>query len=128
MLTTDWLCPTCGRDLETSGLTVAREDSSMPAAIGVLLIIAGVLNIVSGLLVGSTLSVVPTAGLCGVVSVLGGVVTIPGGFAAMQKKHFGPVFIVSVITLFSVGPCFICSIFGLVAVIGLMVVRNEFES
>lgn len=55
-------------------------------------------------------------------------VTIPGGFAAIGKKHFIPVFVVSIITLFSVGPCFICSILGLVAVIGLLVARNEFES
>lgn len=128
MLTTDWMCPTCGKDLHTTELIVAREDSPVPAVIGVLLIVAGVLNIVNGLLMGSASSILPAFGFCGVLEVVAGVVTIPGGFAAIGKKHFVPVFIVSIITLFSVGPCFISSIFGLIAVIGLLVARNEFES
>ncbi|HIH01850.1 TPA: hypothetical protein HA259_07260 [Thermoplasmata archaeon] len=128
MLTTDWMCPTCGRDLQTTELIIAREDSPVPTVIGVLLIIAGVLNIVNGLLIGSAASILPAYGFCGVLEVLAGVVTIPGGFAAIGKKHFIPVFVVSIITLFSVGPCFISSIFGLIAVVGLLVARNEFES
>ena len=114
--------------MSTPEFIVAREDSPVPTAVGVLLIIAGVLNIINGLLIGSTLSVLPAFGFCGILEIVGGVVTIPGGFAAMGKKHFAPVFLVSIITLFSVGPCFICSIIGLIAVIGLLVARNEFSS
>ena len=127
-MSTDWMCPTCGRDLQTTEYVVAREDSPVPTVIGVLLILAGILNIVNGLLLGSTISVLPAFGFCGILEIVAGVVTIPGGFAAMAKNHFVPVFIVSIITMFSVGPCFICSIFGLIAVIGLLVARNEFAS
>lgn len=120
------MCPTCEKDLYVMDDIPARSDSPVPFVIGALLILAGVLNIVNGLIVGSV-SAIPAFEFCGILEIFAGIVTIPGGFAAMSKKHFVPVFVVSIITLFSLGPCFICSILGFVAVLGLLVVHKDFD-
>ena len=128
VLTTDWLCPHCSCNLDGTTEELPRGDSSFPLAIGVILLIASILNIMNGIIVGSVASVVPAYGFCGIIEVLIGLVTFPGAIAAMTGKHYMPVFVVSLLTLFSVGPCFICSLLGLVAVIGLAAARKDFES
>ena len=129
-LPTDWMCPNCGHDfyrLQTDSGEL-KDKSSMPVVVGVLLMIASILNIGNGLIVGSVGGAyVPAYGFCGMVEVLIGIVTIPGAIAAMNRQHFVPVGIVSVLTLFSVGPCFICSILGLIAIIGLFASHDEFD-
>ena len=124
------LCPNCGHDfyrLQTDSGEL-KDKSSMPVVVGVLLMIASILNIGNGLIVGSVGGAyVPAYGFCGMVEVLIGIVTIPGAIAAMNRQHFVPVGIVSVLTLFSVGPCFICSILGLIAIIGLFASHDEFD-
>lgn len=127
ILTTDWVCPHCSYELvETEGRST-RNDSSIPIVVGILLLIASVLNIVSGLVIGSVVSIMPTYGFCGAIMVLIGIVIFPGALAAMKRKHFGPVLVVSVLALISVGPCFICSLLGLIALVGLAAAHKEFD-
>ena len=127
-LPTDWMCPNCGFNFYELPMDSGKlkEQSSLPMIAGVLLLIASILNIGNGLLVGSVGAFIPAYGFCGAVEVIIGVVTIPGAIAAINRTHFAPVVLVAVLTLLSVGPCFISSILGLIALIGLLASHSEF--
>ena len=90
------VCPFCGHDyrMQTYGQP-AKKDSAMPTIGGVLILIAGLIELAGGavLIGGGTFFVSFDFGggilvVCGAVLAVLGVIALLGGIFAIQKKHF----------------------------------------
>lgn len=119
-------CPYCERRVpETYDPTVPR--SSIPMAAGMLLVIAGFLCILNGVFFGSLGGVSVEFAYCGFVEIVMGVVAIVGWIFCMQRANLPFAIVSAVVATLSVGPFFVSSLLGFIALILIVVSAKEFR-
>ena len=97
-------------------------------AAGVLLFIAGMINILWGILIGETYGhYYEGVEQCAMIEVVLGAIAIPAAFLSMMRRMLPFVMIASVLTMGTLGPFFVCSICGFCAVVLLLVSVKEFD-
>jgi ribosomal protein L40E len=123
-------CPYCERTLPETHDPAARG-SGLPVAAGSLLFVAGILCIIMGMLVlGSLAEMVVDAAdvyFCSYFEFLLGAIAITGWVFCMQRRHLVYVVCVCVATMFSIGPFFLSSLLGLVALVLVVISAKEFR-
>lgn len=142
-------CPSCGSEMSIYDSTCSMcggsdgmiqdysdhimrvsTNTSKPAVGGVLLIIGGVLALFNGIIIFALGSVTVSVGgsltCCGGLELLFGIGALVGGISALQRSGFTWALIGAVLCLISVGPLFISSLLGLVALILIATSQNEF--
>ena len=130
----DYECPNCHSSLssaqEADYLSDTKSAGSGPVAAGVLLLVSGVLAILNGLLIMYVSSSIQTYGFnmgcCGGIEFLFGILVIGAGVLSLGRKSWGLVLAGSIIALISVGPVFLSSILGLVALILVAVNKEQY--
>lgn len=123
------VCPYCGHDFRMAGAAAPKKQSAMPTIGGILIIIAGLLEIVTGgiLITGGTalfdvtLGVSGILAVCGAIFVLLGLIALLGGIFALQRKHFGLAVLGGILGL---GGYFLLGLIGLILI---AVSRDEFS-
>jgi hypothetical protein len=119
-------CPHCERKVsDTYDPTMPR--SSIPMAAGVLLVIAGFLCIMNGVFFGSLGGISAEFAYCGFVEIIMGVVAVVGWIFCMQRANLPLVIVAAVVAMLSVGPFFISSLLGFIALILIAVSAKEFR-
>jgi len=111
------------------------QSSGTPIAAGVLLLIGGILALIDGVIVlalGSLAgSLVPEAGaiyaVCGALVMVFGILGLLGGIVALQRKLWALALVGAIFCMLSIGPYFISSILGLIALILVAISKNEFQ-
>lgn len=138
------VCPYCGHDYRMAAMMAPPvERSWKPTAGGALILIAGILAIANGalylILDVEYLGEIPTLPegftledlesimrACGVMMIIFGVLAVPGGVFALQRKHFGLAVASGVVgmlgTGFSIG-----ILLGFVGLILVAISRKEFR-
>ncbi len=124
-------CPYCERS-EPDTYDPTSRSSGLPTAAGTLLFVAGILCIIMGFLIMGDLGDMTTLDIgevqfCSFIELLFGVVAITGWVFCMHRSHLVYVLAVCVLTLFSVGPFFLSSLLGLVALILVAISAKEFR-
>jgi len=95
---------------------------------GVLLLIAGVVNILTGVAFMSYTGVTPVEfEYCGAILAIMGILALPAWVFCMQRSHFAYCIAAAAITLFSIGPFFLSSLLGIVALVLIAVSHEEFR-
>ena len=94
---------------------------------GTSLFIAGILCVFNGLLIGSFGEFAEEFAYCGFIEVMMGIVSITGWVFCMQRTHVVYVIVTAIITVLSVGPFFLSSLFGLFALVLIAVSIKEFR-
>lgn len=119
-------CPYCERKVpDTYDPTMPR--SSVPMAAGVLLVIAGFLCIINGMFFGSLGGVSAEFAYCGFVEIVMGVIAVVGWIFCMQRANLPFAIVSAVVATLSVGPFFLSSLLGFVALILIAVSAKEFR-
>ena len=120
------MCPFCGHDYRMQMMAPApqKQDSGMPVAGGVLILISSLGYIVGGgLMAVAGTSVIDFGGGwavgCGAILLILGVVALLGGVFAIQKKHWAIALIAGILV--------IPTILGLIGLILVAVSRAAFE-
>lgn len=122
------VCPYCGHDyrMQMYG-QAAKKETAMPTVGGILIIIAGLIEIAGGSIIaaGSTFFIPLGFGgglaiACGAVVLILGIIALLGGVFAVQRKHFGLAILGGILGL---GGWFIPGLIGLILV---AVSRDEF--
>ena len=116
------------------------QNSSLPTLGGVFLLIAGILGILTWIIVASVgslmgFSLIPVGAswiagiviICGVIGIIFSIIVLLGGIMAIQRKNWGFALVGSILGLFIVGPVFISSLLALIALIVIAVSRKEFK-
>ena len=94
------VCPYCGHDYRALAMAPPKKQSVMPLIGGVMIIIAGLIEIGYGGLLAvssSASSSIPLVGgdvssilaVCGAILIILGLVALLGGIFALMRKHFG---------------------------------------
>ena len=128
----DSSCPMCGgADIMSHDYFAGnRSSTSKPAVGGVLLIIGGVLALFNGILlfaVGSTMiDVGGNITCCGGLELLFAIGAIIGGISALQRTEYTWALIGAILCLISVGPLFMSSLLGLIALIMIATSQDDF--
>lgn len=112
-----------------------RPRSGSPVAAGVLMLIGGLLAMINGAVIaavgGSTAALVPGAGaiivVCGAIELIFGLIALVGSIMAIQRKSWGLALVGAIFCMISIGPMFIASILGLIALILVAISREEFS-
>lgn len=126
------VCPYCGHDYRAQAMAPAKKESVMPVIGGILIIIAGLIELGYGglLAVGSSsASSIPVVGgdvgnilaVCGAILIILGIIAILGGVFAIQRKSFG---IAVLGGIFGLLGWFIPGLIGLILV---AISRDEFK-
>lgn len=127
------VCPFCGHDYRTVAPQAAqKKESVMPVIGGILIIIAGLIEIGSGGLLiagGAASSSIPIIGgdvgsilaVCGAIWLILGIIALLGGIFAVQRKNFGIAVLGGILGL---GGYFIPALIGLILV---AVSKDEFK-
>jgi hypothetical protein len=119
-------CPYCERKVpETYDPTM--RSSGLPVAAGALLLIAGILCIINGVFIGSLGGLEVELAYCGFLEIIMGVVAIVGWVFCMQRAHLPFVIGTAVVAVLSVGPFFLSSLLGFIALILIAVSATEFR-
>lgn len=124
----DYECPNCHSTNSSSYDDVGhlrKEESSSPIVAGIVLIISGLLALLNGIAMALALSEASTLGIdvrfqcCSGIETLFGLIVITAGILSLGKKErsWPLVLIGSIIALISIGPLFISSILGLIALL-----------
>lgn len=116
--------------------------SSIPTIAGVFLLITGILGLLLWVLVAFVggligFNMIPgTEGaeafisgffvVCAVIGLIFSIIALLGGLMAIQRKNWAFALIGSILGLFTIGPFLISSILSLIALILIMVSRNDF--
>ena len=126
------VCPYCGHDFRVSMMMQpAKKESSMPTIGGVLILLAGLIEIGAGAVVGLVgaggsfgfpTDATGFLAVCGGVLIVLGLISIMGAIFAMERKHFGLAVLGGILSL----PGFF--ILGLIGLILIAVSKDEFES
>jgi hypothetical protein len=119
-------CPHCERKVPEDHNPTVRS-SGIPIAAGTLLVVAGILCIINGIFIGSLGGMMVEFAYCGFIEILLGIVAMTGWLFCMQRTHLVYVMAVSVVTMFSVGPFFLSSLLGLIALVLIAVSAKEFR-
>lgn len=107
----------------------AKKESAMPTIGGILIIIAGILELIvaAGLIAGGTALLGISFGgsgflvVCGVIVAILGLVALLGGVFAIQRKHFGLAVLGGILGLLG------WFIPGLIGLILIAISRDEFH-
>jgi hypothetical protein len=98
-----------------------------------MLLIGGILAMLYGAIiamVGGLVDFVPGMGtifyFCGGIEIIFGLISILGGVMAFQRRTWALALTGSILCMLSIGPYFISSILGLIALILVAVSREEF--
>ncbi|UCE92267.1 MAG: zinc ribbon domain-containing protein [Methanobacteriota archaeon] len=119
-------CPVCGHG--SSYEAKASRSLGLPMAAGVLLFIAGMINIFWGLLIGETFGpYFEDIEYCVTIEVLVGIIALPTAFLSMMRRMLPFVIVASVLTMASLGPFLVCSICGFSALVLLLLSAKEFD-
>lgn len=119
-------CPHCERNVPEDYDPTVRS-SGITFAAGTVLFAAGILCIINGVFLGSWGETIVEFVYCGFIEILMGVIAITGWIFCMQRTHFVYVIVVAVVTIFSVGPLFLSSILGFIALVLVAVSAKEFR-
>ncbi|MCJ7490011.1 MAG: zinc ribbon domain-containing protein [Thermoplasmata archaeon] len=119
-------CPHCERKVPED-YDPTKRSSSMPMATGTILFLAGILCIFNGVFLGSWGGIAVEFAYCGFVEIMMGIIAITGWVFCMQRTHLVYVIAVAVITIFSVGPFFLSSLLGFIALVLIAVSAKEFR-
>lgn len=123
-----------------------KKSTSKPLIAGILLIIAGALGVltwISALTFDISMldpSVFQTQNIsispaqiqsmvqtCAVIGIILSVFPVLGGILSVQKKLWGGALACSILCLFTVGPLFLSSVLGLIALILIILSKDEFQ-
>ncbi|MEM0344064.1 MAG: hypothetical protein QXU73_07470 [Thermoplasmata archaeon] len=126
------VCPYCGHDYRTQAVAPAKKESVMPLIGGILILIAGLIEIGYGAMLvvgGSAASSIPLVGgelggifaICGAILVVLGIFALLGGVFAIQRKNFGLAVLGGVLGLLG---WFIPALIGLILI---AVSKDEFK-
>ena len=127
------VCPYCGHDYRAvAAAPPAKKQTAMPLIGGILIIIAGLLEIVYGGMMavgGSAANSIPVVGddignilaVCGAILIILGLVALLGGVFALQRKSFGLAVLGGILGL---AGWFIPALIGLILV---AISREEFK-
>jgi len=99
------------------------------------MLIGGIIALIYGGFVmavgGSAASLIPEAGaiiaFCGAIELIFGLIAILGAIMALQRKSWGLALTGAIFCMLSMGPVFIASILGLIALILVAVSRQDFQ-
>ena len=120
-------CPACGYGSPFYEPKASRT-LGLPMAAGVLLFIAGMINIFWGIIIGDTYGhYYEGVEQCAMIEIILGVVAIPAAFLSMMRRLLPFVMVASVLTLATLGPFFVCSLCGFSAIVLLIVSAKEFD-
>ncbi len=119
-------CPHCERKVPED-YDPTRRSSNIPMTAGTVLFVAGILCILNGVFLGSWGDIAVEFEYCGFIEILMGIIAITGWVFCMQRTHLVYVIAVAVITIFSVGPFFLSSLLGLIALVLVAVSAKEFR-
>ncbi|HEX7392237.1 MAG TPA: hypothetical protein VF374_04725 [Thermoplasmata archaeon] len=127
------VCPYCGHDYRTVAPQAAqKKESVMPVIGGILIIIAGLIEIgMGGVLIagGTASSWLPLVGgeiagilaVCGAILLILGIIALLGGIFAVQRKNFGIAVLGGILGLVA---WFIPALIGLILI---AVSKDEFK-
>jgi len=115
--------------------------TGMPTAAGILLILSALISLPFWLVfgfffgaIGAGMSMIPGFGgaggllmICSTIGIIISIVVLLGGVFALKRSHWGFTLIGSIFGLFTIG-FYISSILSLIALILLIVSKNEFNS
>jgi len=124
----------------------SNETTPKPLIAGILLIIAGLLGIITwitaltfdismldpSLFQTQNVTITPAQiesmiNICASVGIVLSIFPILGGILAIQKKLWGGALACSIISLFIIGPLFLSSILGVIALILIATSKNHFQ-
>ncbi|MEM2869556.1 MAG: hypothetical protein QW379_03930 [Thermoplasmata archaeon] len=116
------------------GYQAPKERSSAPVAGGALLIIGGILALINGALIGfaggAVMSIIGEAGafllVCAAIEIVFGCLILLGGAMAVQRKSFPVAIVGAIFCMISIGPLFLSSILGLIALILIAISKDSF--
>jgi hypothetical protein len=119
------VCPYCGHDYRVAmagPMQAQKEQSGMPTAAGILIILGALIYLAVGglVVVGSSVALIGEGVACGAIVLVLGVVSILGGIFALERKMFALALIAGILT--------IPTILGLIGMILVAVSRKEFHS
>ncbi|MBU1158614.1 MAG: zinc ribbon domain-containing protein [Candidatus Thermoplasmatota archaeon] len=117
-------CPVCDASAIVYDRTASR--SSIPLAAGTLLAIAGFLNIFNGLVLGMLMEYFEAFAYCGLIEILFGAVALFAWVFCMRRAHRAFVVVACIITIISIGPFFLSTLLGILALILVLVSWKEF--
>ncbi len=132
-------CPECGRSYDNHlaqcphcssmlpEYDVTRRGSPLPFIAGTCLFLAGILCLLNGVWLGSFGWFIEEFAYCGFIEIVLGVISITGWIFCMRRTYLPYVIVVSILTVFSVGPLFFSSLLGLFALILIAVSAKEFR-
>lgn len=126
------VCQYCGHDYRAGAAPPAKKESVMPVIGGILILIAGLIELgYGGLLVagGSAADSIPVVGgdvgdilaVCGAIMIILGIIALIGGIFAIQRKNFGLAVLGGVLGLLG---WFIPALIGLILV---AISKDEFK-
>lgn len=126
------MCQYCGHDYRAGapGTAPAKKQSALPLVGGILIIIAGIVELISGvwMIAGGSafmdfgiVDVGDILMICGAIWALFGLIALLGGFFAIKRQHFGLAVLGGILGL---GGYFIFALIGLILV---AISREEFE-
>jgi len=116
------VCPYCGKDFRTIGLSTQKKETYMPLIGGILILIAGAYEIYYGVmmviggeeLLPITLGLSSIVVVCGAIVAILGVVAVLGGVFAIRRKNFTLAILGSIFGL--LGAYIIVPIIGLILI------------
>jgi ribosomal protein L40E len=120
-------CPACGYGSPYYEAKAGRS-AGLPMAAGVLLFIAGMINILWGLLLGERYGhYFEDFEYYTMTLIVIGVISLPAAFLSMMRRLLPLVMAAAVLTLVTIGPWYVCSICGFSAVVMLAISTKEFD-
>jgi len=114
-------------------MMMPKPRTGTPVAGGVLVLIAGILGMIEGAMLGaagSALFFIPGASgiiiACMAMILIFSIFALIGGIMAIQRKMFGLAVTGAILGMFCIGPVFISSVLSLIGLILIIVAKDEF--
>lgn len=126
--------------------TPPQKSTSKPLIAGILLIIAGSLGMLTwisaltfdlsmldpSIFQAQNITISPAqiqsmVQTCSIIGIILSVFPILGGILSVQKKLWGGALACSIISLFTIGPLFLSSVLGIIALILIVLSKDEFQ-